>query len=463
MRRDHRAQAAVTQYPVRIARRHLVAFLVAVAILALVATLALRPQTARANGIGTIFVANERANTVSVIEHAGNTVLASIPVGAGPRAVDFTRDGRFALVANRGAGTISMIDRDQYQVAATVRASTTAEDISAPLDATFSVLADGAGRQLAVVDSAGATVRTIQTPGRPLAIAADRGGRRTYVSIESGDVAVYDATSGSHLGNIAVGGSPGHITLTPDGAVAYVSLPANGAVAIVDAPAGRLVATVPTAAGAAGSALTRDGRQLLVANSAANNVTIVDLASRQPAGTIAVGTGPQDVAVSPDGSPYAYVANTGADTVSVIDLSRRTVSKTLRVGQGPISIAVASVPGPGVPMQPSGQAGAAGQGGPGLGAPAGDAAGQVFTTGQQGGSTAPATGGTQQGGVSVQPAQLPNTGAAEVAAPAPAAAHGGRLPALVLAAAAVWLGGTIRHAIPFRRFRTIRAPSRPSA
>src|SRR5688500_20217053 len=81
----------------------------------LLVALALAPVPASANGIGTIFVANERSNNVSVIEHATNSVLANIQVGNGPRSISFTRDGRFTLVANRTAGSLSIIDRDQYR------------------------------------------------------------------------------------------------------------------------------------------------------------------------------------------------------------------------------------------------------------------------------------------------------------------------------------------------------------
>jgi YVTN family beta-propeller protein len=111
---------------------------------------------------------------------------------------------------------------------------------------------------------------------------------------------------------------------------------------------------IPTGAGAAGSALTPDGRTFLVANAGANSVSIVDLATRTVVGTVGVGQGPQDVALAPDGGPFAYVANTGADTVSVLDVPKQTVVKTLQVGQGPTAIAVAAVPGPGVPPQPAG-------------------------------------------------------------------------------------------------------------
>src|SRR6266542_6730364 len=190
-------RVAVRPAPRPVGAPALGAMLAALIVLALVAALALRPAPAHANGIGTIFVANERSNNVSVIEHVSNTVLANIQVGNGPHAVSFTRDGRFALVANRSAGSLSIIDRDAYQTSATVRVGGSAEDVDSPADTTFSIVADGAASQLSIVDSAGATIRNIATPAKPISIATDRGARRTYVVMAGSEsLAVFDATSG---------------------------------------------------------------------------------------------------------------------------------------------------------------------------------------------------------------------------------------------------------------------------
>src|SRR5207237_2381650 len=122
-------------------------------------------QPALANGVGTIFVVNERSNSVSVLEHINNSVLSNIPVGAGPHAIAFTDDGQAALVANRGAGSISVIDRDTYAVSATTRVGGTIESVAVPADSSFTLAADSDANRIAVVDAAGATKAEIATPG----------------------------------------------------------------------------------------------------------------------------------------------------------------------------------------------------------------------------------------------------------------------------------------------------------
>jgi YVTN family beta-propeller protein len=61
---------------------------------------------------------------------------------------------------------------------------------------------------------------------------------------------------------------------------------------------------------------------------------------------ITVGTGPDGVAITPDGT-RAYVADEGASSVSVIDTSTNTViGSPITVGSGPfgVALAIASCP-----------------------------------------------------------------------------------------------------------------------
>src|ERR1700719_4066893 len=50
------------------------------------------------------YVTNNVLGTVSVIDTANNTVVATVTVGMGPTGVAITPDGLHAYVANNGAG-----------------------------------------------------------------------------------------------------------------------------------------------------------------------------------------------------------------------------------------------------------------------------------------------------------------------------------------------------------------------
>ena len=70
-----------------------------------------------------------------------------------------------------------------------------------------------------------------------------------------------------------------------------------------------------------------------------NNVSVIQTSDNTVVDTIAVGTYPYGLAVSPGGS-RVYVANLGSNTVSVIQTLDNTVVATVPVGDGPISVAV---------------------------------------------------------------------------------------------------------------------------
>ncbi|HEX3494293.1 MAG TPA: hypothetical protein VHT48_02795, partial [Methylocella sp.] len=70
------------------------------------------------------YVANGNDNTVSVIDTATNTMVATVPVGSQPVGVAVTPDGNRAYVTNQGdqfnPSTVSVIETATNTVVATV-------------------------------------------------------------------------------------------------------------------------------------------------------------------------------------------------------------------------------------------------------------------------------------------------------------------------------------------------------
>ena len=76
-----------------------------------------------------------------------------------------------------------------------------------------------------------------------------------------------------------------------------------------------------------------------ITNEGSNTVSVIATATNTVAATIAVGTDPFGVAVSPDGSTV-YVANAGSNTVSVIATATNTVTATIAVGTNPAAFGI---------------------------------------------------------------------------------------------------------------------------
>lgn len=66
------------------------------------------------------YVANASVNTVSAIDTASNTVIASVPAGDQPQLFAITPDGANLYVSNCLGGTLSVIDTATNSIAATI-------------------------------------------------------------------------------------------------------------------------------------------------------------------------------------------------------------------------------------------------------------------------------------------------------------------------------------------------------
>lgn len=88
-------------------------------------------------------------------------------------------------------------------------------------------------------------------------------------------------------------------------------------------------------------------RNAYVANAGSGTVSAIDVGTNSLTGSITVGAGPRDVAITPDGQ-FAYVTNEDEGTVSVISTATNTVVGT------PIAVGVGSKPR-GIAISPNGQ------------------------------------------------------------------------------------------------------------
>ena len=64
----------------------------------------------------TLFVTNEKSNSVSVVDTNTDQVVKTITVGKTPHAISITPNRRFAYTGNRGDNTISVIDLESMNV-----------------------------------------------------------------------------------------------------------------------------------------------------------------------------------------------------------------------------------------------------------------------------------------------------------------------------------------------------------
>jgi YVTN family beta-propeller protein len=211
------------------------------------------------------YVTNSRDNTVSVIDTATNTVVATVPAGTGPNAIAITPSGAFAYVVNDQA--VSVISTATNTVVTTVpvpagNGATDGPGVAITPNGAF-VSISIRERNISVVSTAintvVATVSTTEnTRGSNLYyMAFTPNGTFGYAAVAGfNEVAVFDTTN-AVVAAVPVGSFPVGVAITPNGAFAYVTNNHDNTVSVIDTAANAVVATVSVGVNPLGVAITR--------------------------------------------------------------------------------------------------------------------------------------------------------------------------------------------------------------
>jgi serine/threonine-protein kinase len=183
-----------------------------------------------------VYTANGDANSVSVIDAAGNTVTATIPVGTTPAGVAVSPDGRHLYTTNLGSNSVWVIDM----------ASNTA-------------------------------TTTIPVGAGPVGVAMSPDGRRIYTANSGSDsVSVIDTGSNSVAATIPVGGFPTGVAVSPDGRHVYIANQGSDSVSVIDAAGNTVTATISVGTHPFWVAVSPDGHHVYATNNRSNSVSVID-------------------------------------------------------------------------------------------------------------------------------------------------------------------------------------------
>jgi YVTN family beta-propeller protein len=283
--------------------------------------------TVTPNGL-TAYVVDGATKLVYPITIATGTRGAAIIVGSqgDPGAIVATPNGEKVYVANYASHTVSAISTSSNTVAATVTI--------------------GAGET-------GKPIALAATPNSAHVYVADQGNSKIADIATASNTVTATITVGSMAdANIAAGGDPNILAVTPDGAKLYVASYTGHGVQDIATATDTVTSTITLFESATANpnalALTPNGCQLYVHDHAHNLVDVVTVSSDAVAAHPAVAaTGdPTGMSCTPD-SARVYVANAAANSVSVIATATNTVSSTLAeatVGKAPYAVLATSSP-----------------------------------------------------------------------------------------------------------------------
>jgi YVTN family beta-propeller protein len=298
------------------------------------------------------YVAQNASNSTWVINTMTDMAVAVIPVQFSPLGVAITPNGRFAYVTNTGAvcdlcfvnqpSSVSVIDTATYSVVATVPVGQYPAAVAIAPNGAFAYVANFNSNSVSVIDTTTNTVTaTVPVGTGPWGIAVTPNGAFAYVTnYTAGSVSVISTTTNTVVATVALGGTAWGVAITPNGAFAYVTTPGSNNVSVINTATNTVVATVTAGCGPTSVAITPDGAFLYVTNSCDSTVSAINTATNTVVANAAVGGQPQNIAITPDGS-FAYTSNFLTNNLSVIDTARNTVVDTIQAaGTQPLGIAI---------------------------------------------------------------------------------------------------------------------------
>lgn len=299
------------------------------------------------------YVSNERDGTVTVIDTNTDRVVSTINVGARPRGIRASPDGKRIYVAisfssQQTPGTINKIaaiDRDTGKVVAQYDAGPDPEQFAVSNDGRRLFISNEDAGTASIVDtSSGKVVSTVVVGIEPEGVTISPDGRWVYVTAEtSNTVSVIDTQNNEVVATFMVGARPRDAAFSPDGTRAYVTAELGRSLSVIDTRTHAVVKTVelPRADGVKpmGVVVSHDGQRVYVANGRANSIYVIDAPTDKVIGTIPVGQRVWGLAITRDGKKL-YAANGNSNDVSVIDTATNAVVATVKAGDGPWGIAI---------------------------------------------------------------------------------------------------------------------------
>jgi YVTN family beta-propeller protein len=179
----------------------------------------------------------------------------------------------------------------------------------------------------------GVVAGTVALGNRPFGVAVSGSGDVLVTQLDAGTVArgLLPATS---LGtSIAVGSIPTDVTVETDGTRAYVTNQYSSNIGVIDLAGNTQVDSIAVSGNPFRVKLSPDGRSLFVTGNA-DSLFIIDVASREITGRLAIGLDANGLAADTIGNRL-YLSNQSDGTISVVDLGSMTVTGSIQVGGHP--------------------------------------------------------------------------------------------------------------------------------
>ena len=296
----------------------------------------------------TIYVTNEKGNTVSVIDGDKLEVIKTIPVGERPRGFVMSKDYKTLYICASDSDEIEAIDLDTDNVTSLV-STPDPERIDNSPDGKFLFASNENDNLVSVIDiGAQRVVDQIPVGVEPEGMAVSPDGKFVVNTSETTNMAhVIDIAQKKIIANVLVDPRPRVAMWKKDASQVWVSSEIGGTVSVIDASNFSVLKKISFAVQGLnqeaiqgeGIAFTPDEKTAFVALGPANRVAVVDTQTYEVKDYILVGQRVWNITMDSSGARL-YSANGLSNDVTVIDVASMQPIKSIPVGEEPWGAAV---------------------------------------------------------------------------------------------------------------------------
>jgi YVTN family beta-propeller protein len=262
------------------------------------------------------------ADGIAEIDAATLKVRRVIRSGTDPEQLAVSRDGSKLYIANEDAAQLSVVDVASGNTIARVKIGEEPEGVAVRPDGAITYVTSEGDNAVFAIDSAtNQLVKRIEVGARPRSIGFLPDGSKAYVTLENdGSIAVIDSRAHTLLKHITLQGQgatpkprPMGIAVVPDGSSVLVTTGSFGSLFFIDPATDEAIGSTRVGQRPWGVALIPGEPVAVTANGPSNDVSVVDLRNRTVITTIPVGEKPWGLAVIRDAGGPAPDTSAGSD------------------------------------------------------------------------------------------------------------------------------------------------------
>lgn len=302
---------------------------------------------AAAAGTGYVFVSNERSNDISVLDGTTYQIIKSIPTSRRPRDMQFNADKTMLYVACGDDDVIDVIDVATLEVVDQIPTGPSPEMFEFNGDFSLIYVSNEENSTAQVIDVAQKLiVHEIPTGAEPEGVMVSEDGLTLYVTSEIADMVHFvDTELGVVVDNVVVGTRPRRFAMLDN--ELWVTDELSGQVSIIDRTTHVVTHTLeflppgfrPVDVTPVGITWTEDQSTVVVTLGRANHIAFINAATKEIEDYVLVGSRAWGVDLNGDES-ILFVSNGLSDDLSIIDMATRQNIRSVPVGRIPHTVLV---------------------------------------------------------------------------------------------------------------------------